>query len=76
MSENNKSEKITSSSGFNCGKKRKIERGDPRVKRNKKKLSKWKKLCEERREGGETEMSLIFHQSISFKFEIDYTRVE
>lgn len=27
-------------------------------------------------EGGETEMSLIFHQSISFKFEIDYARVE
>lgn len=35
------------------------------------------KVGREKKSGGEeTEMSLIFHQSISFKFEIDYARVE
>ena len=42
----------------------------------------WERRLEERAggrgwvRGGGTEMSLIFHQSISFKFEIDCTRVE
>lgn len=59
----------------------KVERGKKRWRgwtggRERRRMVGWEGGRERLVERRGTEMSLIFHQSISFKFEIDCTRVE